>query len=277
MTPQPFLKWVGGKRRILPYLIERAPRDWERYHEPFVGGGALFFALSMTQQHRPAGWAVLSDSNLRLVRTFCAVRDHVEPLIERLRAHADAHSAEHYYKTRDIDIDELDDVSVAAWMIYLNKTGFNGLYRVNRRGKFNVTMGRYSNPCICDATNLRACSLALQGVEIRHEGFEAVASRANTRDFVYFDPPYVPLSRTASFTAYTQDGFDPNAQELLRDLALTLKARGVSVMLSNSDHPRVRQLYGQGFLTHPILVGRAINCRAEVRGKVGELVLSTFQ
>ena len=271
-TAYPFLKWVGGKRRVLPQLLDKAPSAWERYHEPFLGGGALLFALA-AQRPRPEGWACVSDQNERLVRTFRAVRDSAEELIGRLDEHAAKHSKAHYYDVRGWDIDGESDTELAAWMIYLNKTGFNGLYRVNRQGRFNVPMGRYKNPTICDAENLRACAAALQGVEIRHEGFDAVLERARGGDFVYFDPPYVPASKTASFTSYTVDGFTLGDQERLRDVARILKDGDVSIMLSNSDVPRVRKLYTPGFRKHTIQVSRAINCQSDKRGAVGELII----
>jgi DNA adenine methylase len=271
-TAYPFLKWVGGKRRVLPQIMDKAPHTWERYHEPFLGGGALFFSLA-AQRPRPAGWAFISDQNERLVRTFRAVRDSVEELILCLEQHAALHDKTHYYEVRSWDIDPQSDVALAAWMIYLNKTGFNGLYRVNRQGRFNVPMGRYKNPAICDAANLRACAAALQGVEILHEGFDAVLERATGGDFVYFDPPYVPASKTASFTSYTADGFTLDDQERLRDVARILKDSDVSIMLSNSDVPRVRKLYTPGFRKHTIQVSRAINCQSDKRGTVGELII----
>ena len=194
-------------------LLDKAPGSWNSYHEPFVGGGALFFALA-ARCGGLSGRAVLSDMNSRLIRTYQTVRDQVEPLIGRLQEHAELHSKDHYYNTRARPIDDDEDLEVAAWMIYLNKTGFNGLYRVNKKGKFNVPIGRYKNPKICDADNLRACSAVLQGVEIHHQGFDAVLERAGSGDFVYFDPPYVPVSATASFTAYTSDGFNLADQEL---------------------------------------------------------------
>jgi DNA adenine methylase len=253
-------------------LLDKAPAQWAGYHEPFVGGGALFFALA-ARCGGLAGRAVLSDMNSRLIRTYQTVRDQVEPLIGRLREHAELHTKDHYYATRARDIDADEDVEVAAWMIYLNKTGFNGLYRVNKKGGFNVPMGRYKNPKVCDADNLRACSAVLKNVEIRHQGFDGVLERAGEGDFVYFDPPYVPVSATASFTAYTSDGFTLSDQERLRDIASALKERGVSVMLSNADHPRVRKLYTPGFRKHTIQVGRAINSAANRRGSVAELII----
>ena len=271
-TAKPFLKWAGGKRRVLPLLLDKSPRKWARYHEPFIGGGALFFSIA-AQKPRPEGWATISDQNERLVRTFTAVRDNVDVLIERLHEHAELHCKEYYYDVRAIDIDHTDDVEVAAWLIYLNRTGFNGLYRVNKKGKFNVPIGRYKNPTICDEKNLHACSAALKGVNINCEGFDAVLDRAGSRDFVYFDPPYVPASKTSSFTSYTADGFGSHDQERLRDVARMLKQSDVQVMLSNSDVPRVRKLYTPGFRKHAIQVKRAISASAKNRGAVGELII----
>ena len=280
-TPEalPFIKWVGGKRKLVPELIRRAPKHFGTYHEPFTGGAALFFGLASARglSDRPPDhrWAVLSDTNLRLVRSFRAVRDDVEGLVGRLRDYAESHSEEQYYEVRALDVDGFEhDADVAAWFIYLNKTGFNGLYRVNRKGGFNVPMGRYENPNICDDRGLRAASRALQGAEIRHEGFEAVLGRAAPGDFVYFDPPYVPLSTTASFTAYTEGGFDLADQERLRDVARALKERGVHVLLSNSDTPRVRSLYHRGFSQGQVMMGRAINAKTSARGAVAELLIS---
>ncbi|MEC7949133.1 MAG: DNA adenine methylase [Myxococcota bacterium] len=273
-APKPFIKWVGGKRRLVPELLRQAPRRFGRYHEPFVGGGALFFGLAEEHAGRE-GWACLSDTNLRLVRTYRAVRDDVEGLVARLRDYADAHDKDQYYAVRALDVDAMDDdADVAAWFIYLNKTGFNGLYRVNRKGGFNVPMGRYKKPNICDGDNLRACHRVLQGVEIHHEGFEQAEKRAVEGDFVYFDPPYVPASATSNFTAYTRDGFGLGEQEKLRDVARDLKNRGVRVILSNSDTPPVRSLYQRGFAKRQVMMTRAVNSQASKRGGVPELLIS---
>jgi DNA adenine methylase len=273
-APKPFIKWVGGKRRLVPELLRQAPSRFGRYHEPFVGGGALFFGLAEEHAGRDR-WACISDTNLRLVRTYRAVRDDVEGLVARLRDYAEAHDKDQYYAVRALDVDAMEhDADVGAWFIYLNKTGFNGLYRVNRKGGFNVPMGRYKNPNICDDENLRACSRALQGVDIRHEGYEKAARRAVEGDFVYFDPPYVPASATANFTAYTRDGFGLAEQEKLRDVARDLKKRGVRVILSNSDTPPVRSLYQRGFAKRQVMMTRAVNSRASKRGSVPELLIS---
>lgn len=272
---RPFIKWAGGKRRLLSELVPELPGDWGRYHEPFVGGGALFFDLASRRVPELTSWAVLSDANRRLVRTYRAVRDAPERLIARLQQHAASHGEESYYAVRALDPDAfVDDVEVAAWFIYLNKTAFNGLYRVNKKGRFNVPIGRYDNPNICDVDGILQASVALQGAELHHEGFEGVLDRAVAGDVVYFDPPYVPASKTASFTDYTQDGFSLADQARLRDTARALKERGVHVILSNSDTPMVRDLYRDQFELRHVLCGRSINSKGSQRGRVGELVIT---
>ncbi|MDP2311166.1 MAG: DNA adenine methylase [Pseudomonadota bacterium] len=263
--PRPFLKWVGGKRQLLPALLPHTPLRFGRYHEPFVGGGALYFHL------RPAR-AVLSDTNARLIRTWTGVRDHVEDVIALLRGYP--HDRGFFERLREDVIDTRSDAEVAAWFIYLNRTGFNGLYRVNRNNRFNVPFGSYTNPTICDAETLRAASIALAETELHVEDFGAVLTRAEPGDFVYFDPPYVPLTATSSFTAYTAGGFGMPEQARLRDTARTLKERGVHVVLSNSSAPAVHELYADGFLRTPVAATRAINCDAKKRGAVTELILA---
>ncbi|MFM2247548.1 MAG: adenine methylase [Pseudomonadota bacterium] len=271
---RPFVKWAGGKRRLIDELLEGAPAGFRRYHEPFVGGGALFFALA-GRYVRPGAWASLSDVNIRLVRTWRAVQNDVEGLILRLKDYAEAHDEEQFYAVRAIDVDKFDDdTDVAAWFIYLNKTAYNGLYRVNRSGGFNVPLGRYADPQICDPDGLRLASRALAGAHIEHAAFDSVLDRALPGDFVYFDPPYVPVSHTADFTSYTADGFSMADQARLRDVAAALKDRGVHVLLSNSDTATVRELYQGSFHHRTVLCGRAINSRASSRGRVAELLIS---
>lgn len=263
--PRPFLKWVGGKRQLLPALVEHLPTRFGRYHEPFLGGGALFFHL------RPQA-AVLSDTNERLVRTWRGVRDAVEDVIGLLSSWP--HDRDFYVQLRAEPVDARSDAEVAAWFIYLNRTGFNGLYRVNRRNQFNVPFGAYTNPTICDAELLRVASAALARTDLHVEDFGAVLARAEPGDLVYFDPPYVPLSATSSFTAYTADGFGMEEQRRLRDTARQLKERGVHVLLSNSSAPAVHELYEAGFRRTPVSANRAINCDATRRGAVTELILA---
>jgi len=267
-TPRsrPFLKWAGGKGQLLDQLRPLLPGRFRRYFEPFAGGAALFFAL------RPPR-ALLADVNEELIDCYLATRDHVDGVIEALGHYR--YGAEDYYRARAVDRTTLPLAERAARTIYLNKTGYNGLYRVNRAGKFNVPMGRYTNPLLCDAGNLRACSTALQGVDLRVDDFEDVASRARTNDFVYFDPPYVPVSDSADFTSYVPGGFGAAQQRRLAAVFAGLARRGVYAMLSNSDTPTVRELY-RGFRIDPVLAARFINSRGNKRGKVGEVVVSNF-
>ena len=268
---RPFVKWAGGKRQLLPELQRYVPGHFERYIEPFVGGGALFFELSPRLGSAREPRALLADVNQRLIRTYQGVRDAVEDVIALLREYL--HEEQFYYRVRERAIDALSDAEVAAWLIYLNKIGFNGLYRVNRQNRFNVPFGRHKNPTICDEQTLRACSRALAGVELHVSSFEQTAERAQAGDLVYFDPPYVPLSVTSSFTKYTQNGFDAAAQKRLRDVALGLKQRGVHVLLSNSSASSVRELYGDSFEIVEVSATRNVNSKATGRGAVTELVI----
>lgn len=269
---RPFLKWAGGKRRVVPHieaLLDERPR---RYFEPFIGGGALFFALAEDRDPDDA-WATLGDLNIRLVRTWRGLRDQPHVVLEGLTRHAERHSQDHYYDTRANDVDAMKrDGDVAAWMIYLNRTGFNGLYRVNQRGGFNVPFGRYESPRIVDEENILSVSRALQSVDIRLGDFETVFHSAEAGDLVYLDPPYVPLTKTANFTSYTQIGFSPADHIRLRDLATGLKERGVKVILSNHDTPEVRELYA-GWDFQRVMVGRAINSKGSKRGAVAEVLI----
>jgi DNA adenine methylase len=270
-TAQPFIKWAGGKRQLLPELLARVPPTFGRYFEPFIGGGALFWAL---QPQR----AVLGELNPRLAKTYMAVRDSIDDVIQRLHGHARLHKKNgerHYYAVRDITIDAYPAPAVAAWFIYLNKTCFNGLYRENKAGKFNVPVGDYKDPMICDEVNLRLCSAALASrAAVVNNDFETTAAEAEPGDFVYFDPPYAPMSATADFKSYTKAGFDVADQTRLRDLARWLKQRGVHVLLSNSSAPLIRELYGEGdFTVEEIDAKRAINSKASARGVVKELLI----
>ena len=263
-TRRPFVKWAGGKRQLLPELLRHAPSRFARYFEPFVGGGALFFALAPER-------AILTDVNERLIRTYRGVRNDVGDVIALLSNYP--HDEKFFYELRDRDIDPGTDAEVAAWFIYLNKIGFNGLYRVNRQNRFNVPFGRHRNPTICDEATLRACSSALQRADLRVADFEQVVSAAAAGDLVYFDPPYVPLSVTSNFTAYSKERFDSAGQVRLRDVALALKRRGVHVLLSNSSAGLVRDLYGSEFETTEVSATRLVNSKANRRGAITELVI----
>ncbi len=261
---RPFLKWAGGKRQLLPHLLRHVPRRFGRYIEPFVGGGALFFAL------RPSK-ATLADVNERLIRAYRGVSGQVDDVVRLLRGYP--YEPDFFYRMRARDIDAGTDAEVAAWFIYLNRTGYNGLYRVNRKNRFNVPFGRYANPTVCDEPTLRACAGALAGKRLVVDDFQAVADSAARGDFVYFDPPYAPLSATSSFTSYTSCGFGPQEQERLRDVALGLKKRGVHVLLSNSSATLVRDLYAKGFDVFEVSATRMVNSKGSGRGSVAELVI----
>lgn len=265
--PRPFLKWAGGKRQLIDSLLPHVPAEYGCFHEPFLGGGALFFAA------RPDR-AVLTDLNQRLIRTYQGVKDDVEGVIALLSEYREQHCRAFFNQMRDREIDGRTDTDVAAWLIYLNKTAFNGLYRVNRHGRFNVPIGSYKNPGICDADNLRTCSALLQTAELKHTDFAAVLDDAKPGDFVYFDPPYVPLSLTSNFTSYTRHGFTIEDQERLRDVARELKVREVKVLVSNSSSPLVRDLYEGEFKLEEVTATRLINSKATGRGRILELLIS---
>lgn len=263
---QPFLKWAGGKRKLVPEILSRMPAMFGSYHEPFVGGGALFWAL-VSRGHKHA---FLSDANVRLVNAYVAVRDDVEAVMDLLRTYP--YEKEFYLRTRS-QLDEGSAAERAARFIYVNRAGFNGMYRVNSRGEFNIPFGRYTNPTICDEARLRDCSEALQGTSILHEDFMGVASRARSGDFVYFDPPYVPVSNTSDFTGYTEVGFSLADHTRLRDLARTLADRGVHVLISNSNAPAILELYAEGFTISSVQMTRSINSKGSGRGLVEELLI----
>ncbi len=272
----PFLKWAGGKRQLLPEIRKTMPASFfkERwtfkfgtYLEPFVGGGALFFELRALGFTGPA---ILGDSNAELMLCYREVAHNAGPLVARLRQLK--YEEDFYYKVRAQKPAAMGAPAAAARTIYLNKAGYNGLYRVNRKGEFNAPFGRYTNPTICDEPNLRACAEALAGTQLITGDFEDIVSRAKRGDFVYFDPPYVPVSATADFTSYTKDGFGWKDQERLAACALRLKRSGVSVLLSNSDQPHVRRLY-KGFEMRTVKARRNVNSKAGLRGHVNELLI----
>jgi len=272
LLPRPFLKWAGGKTQLTDALLERMPDYFNTYHEPFVGSGALFFRLYREGKIKHA---ILSDINAELIDTYLAIRDHVWEVIQLLSEFP--YNESFYYQIREKDPWSMSLAERAARMIYLNKTGYNGLYRVNRQGKFNVPFGRYKAPKYLDKDNLLAASLALQHVEILCTPFETVLERAKPGDWVYFDPPYVPVSQTSNFTSYYSNGFGLLDQERLRDTCVVLSKRNVYVMLSNSNTEIVRTLYEFPYFTiDEVYANRAINCNAAKRGKITELVITNF-
>ncbi len=276
----PFVKWAGGKSQLLAQYDAYFPDEIQgKYIEPFVGGGAIFFWLynkgSLNND------AVLNDLNEELMKCYVVIRDDVEALIEALRPHEEKKSSKRYfYKVRKWDRDpdflsKYDRVQRAARIIYLNHTCYNGLYRVNSKGQFNVPFGGYKNPTVLDEENLRAVSQALQGVELHNQDFAMVLDWAKPGDFIYFDPPYQPLSTTSNFTSYTKENFDLREQKRLADVFKALAFRGCYVALSNSYTEGIEKLY-QGFHLEVVEAARAISCKADGRGKIKEYLVWAY-
>ena len=274
--PKPFVKWVGGKRQLLRQFRELGlypPEDFNpitnSYYEPFVGGGAVFFDLLPKN-------AELSDLNNELVTTYNVIKNNVDELIQSLQKHI--YDKEYYLKVRAKKVEDLSDVGIASRFIFLNRTGFNGLYRVNKSGQFNVPFGRYNNPVICDEDNLRRVSDALQDVTITHQDYKHVLKTAKSGDFIYLDPPYYPINATSSFTSYTAEGFLEKEQTELRDTFVKLHEKGCFVMLSNSDTPFINELYSglDGITINKITAGRSINSKGSGRGKITEVLVTNY-
>lgn len=278
--PKPFVKWVGGKRQLLSQFRDRGfypPQEFNpsknTYFEPFVGGGAVFFDLLPLK-------ASINDINSELVTTYKVIRDDVNGLIEELTGGNYPYDKEVFLDIRSWNTGEISDLKRAARFIYLNRTAFNGMYRVNKSGQFNVPFGKYSNPQICDAENLKKVSGVLKDTKIENGSYKYVLDEAKSGDFVYFDPPYYPVSKTASFTAYSNDAFLQKEQEELRDTYLELHNRGCFVMLSNSDTEFIESLFKphhkEGVVIHKVQAGRNINSKAEGRGKVLEVLVTNY-
>lgn len=278
MIPGPVIRWAGGKTKLLPELLSRMPERYGRYFEPFAGGAALFFRVA------PARGAVLNDRNADLVAMYRAIRSDTEPLLRELRSHRRKHSKEHYYavrerfnRTRDHALNDVAYAKRAAAFIYLNRTNFNGLWRVNSSGEFNVPMGRVTNPNIYDPDAIFAARhLLADDVMIRNQSYETALYDVKRGDFVYFDPPYDPLTPTSNFTSYTAGAFGRDQQRELADLAARLVARGCQVMLSNSNTRFVRSLYpaSKGFRIDRVMCPRAINSNASKRAAVAEVIIT---
>ena len=283
-APAPVVKWAGGKARLLERLLAKLPAgSFGTYAEPFVGGGAMFFRLS-SYKPRLFKRALLSDKNPELVALYRAIKSNVEPLVVRVQAYQEDHyrrDAEgrraHFYEVREMVPEELPDVERGARLVFLNKTCFNGLWRVNSKGRFNVPYGRYDRPGIFDAENLRAAHRALAHAEISFGDFAEVTKSLKKGDFAYFDPPYMPVSKTANFTAYASPFGMPEQERLAQTLA-DLKQRGVNAMLSNANTADMAALYKKhGFTLDRIAAARAINSDPNKRGVVQELVVTTYK
>lgn len=272
---RPFLKWVGGKQQLLAQFEAFFPASWDRYLEPFVGGGAVFFHL--WNAGRLAGPSLLFDNNEELINVFRIVKDRPDELIQALAVHKEKHDKAYYYMIRNLDRQDarLSDVERAARTIYLNKTCYNGLYRVNGKGQFNVPMGSYRDPQILYPDVLLAANTALQGAHLEVRDFRQVVDLARAGDFVYLDPPYDPVSKTASFTGYTAGNFGDQDQRDLADVYWQLAQKGCLCMLSNSYTPFILELYRE-FRIETVQARRAVNSDANGRGNIREVVVLNY-
>lgn len=269
----PVVKWAGGKRQLLGCLVRRVPQVYSRYYEPFFGGGALLWRL------RPEK-AVVNDVNADLMNLYRVIRDALHPLMEELERYRNEESF--YYRLRELDRDReaygaLTDVCKAARILYLNRTCYNGLFRVNSAGEFNTPFGRYKNPKIADWENLYAVHRFLNRskVKLLCGDYEASLRRLDKDAFVYFDPPYDPLSASAGFTGYDRGGFDRSQQQRLKNVCDRLHKRGIRFLLSNSSTDFIRNLYG-AYEIETVRARRALNSKGEKRGAVAELLIRNY-
>ncbi|MCL2779316.1 MAG: Dam family site-specific DNA-(adenine-N6)-methyltransferase [Polyangiaceae bacterium] len=279
---RPVIKWAGGKRRLVERLmLLMPPGSFNTYAEPFCGGAAMFFALAAEERKRFKK-AILVDKNEDLIALYRAIQSDVESLVVRVKKYSDKHlkldpagRSSHYYDVRAANPAKLSDPARGARLLFLNKTCYNGLWRVNASGKNNVPFGRYATPRILDVETLRAASVALAGVDLRVADFASVAAELSSGDFAYFDPPYVPVSKTSNFTAYAVDGFGPNDQTRLASLMGELADRRVFAMLSNAWSEQTCALYNK-FRMETIAARRNINSNTKKRGDVEEMVVMNY-
>jgi DNA adenine methylase len=272
-NPRPFLQWVGGKRSLLLQYQDLFPKKINKYIEPFLGGGAIFFHLKNKN-------SILNDSNEELIKTYKAVRDNPNEVIDLLKTLKERHSLELYTNIRNLDRDiekfsKFTSVEIGARLIYLNQTCFNGVYRVNKHGQFNVPIGSSLNRLICDEDAILTASKILKKTKLYSVDFENVIKKAEKDDFVYFDPPYFPISQYSDFTRYTKDKFYTKDQERLKNAFETLDKKGCKVMLSNSDCDYIRNLY-KNYNIHVVYSGRTLNSNKSKRGKISELVITNY-
>ena len=270
--PKPFLKWAGGKTNLLGQYEPLFPEWSGDYFEPFIGSGAVFFYLSARPEERNY---YLSDLNREIVDAFCAVRDDVEGVIKLLAKHQQLHSKDYFYQVRGLVPKNLSALEKAARTIYLNKTCFNGLYRVNKKGEFNVPMGNYKKPSILQIETLKAASRALSSADLSTGHYSVLVDKAQAGDFIYLDPPYHPLSKTAMFTNYVAQAFGEKDQIELAEVATALSKKGCLVMESNSNTDFIKDLY-KGFKIQEVWARRSINREKSKRGAITELVVTNF-
>ena len=275
-TARPVLKWAGGKSQLLPEIFSRLPKQFHRYHEPFVGSGAVFFALG--PEH-----ASLADTNRHLIRLYLDIQTNPEALAQELQlleaefnsAPSERKKAMYLDRRAEFNSSEEDSIRQSGLMVFLNKTGFNGMYRENSKGKFNIPFSGRETVNLPTSDHIASCQQVLEGAEILHSEFESVLDRVGTNDLVYFDPPYVPVSDTSSFTTYQAGGFNQTHQQRLAEVVKELDRQGVFVLLSNSDTPAARALY-QDLRIDQVFARRSINSKSSGRGAVAELLVRNY-
>lgn len=270
---KPILKWVGGKRQLMPEIENRIPSEYKNYYEPFLGGASVLIALQPEN-------AFVNDINPELINVYKQVKEHEEKLINSLKKHKN--ESEYFYEIRSIDRDKklyknLNLIERASRIIFLNKTCYNGLYRVNSRGELNAPFGRYKNPLICDEKNIREISSFFNNsnIEFYNEDFEVFLSRCENGDFVYLDPPYDPVSESSSFTGYSSGGFSRNDQKRLKKICDQLNEKGVYFLLSNSDTDFINELYKE-YNIDKVNAKRNINSNGSKRGSVKEVMVRNY-
>ena len=274
--PKPFVKWAGGKRQLMSELEKNFPTKFGTYVEPFLGGGAVMFDLLTKESNLKCN---VSDLNSDLVLAYVTIRDRLEKLIESLENHSKNYhkdSTGYYYEVRNQE--PKNQIEKVSRLLFLNKTCFNGLYRVNSKGKFNVPLGRYTNPNIVNKENLQIVSKTLQSAKIKIScrDFGSIVKDAKKGDFVYFDPPYQPISDTANFTSYTHRDFTEDDLERLADLANQLNSKGCKVMLSNSNSKTVKKLFSSGWAIKEIKANRSINSNSQKRTGHKEIIIKNY-
>ena len=272
----PVLKWVGGKRQLLNDIIPMIPKNCSTYVEPFIGGGAVLFELQPKK-------AIINDFNSELINVYTVIRDYPEELIKELQFHKDNNTSEHFYAVREYDrkpefFSQMTPVQKAARVIYLNKTCYNGLYRVNSAGQFNSPYGKYKNPNIVNETVIKAMSKYFNenNIVIKNEDFKEALKGLRRGAFVYLDPPHMPISSSSSFTGYTENGFNEDKQRELKELCDKLDKKGIKFLQSNSDCEFIRELYS-GYRIKTIKAKRAINSKGNSRGEINEVLIYNYE
>ena len=277
MTAKPFIKWVGGKSKLIPELEKYFPKKFNRYYEPFVGGGALFFQI---KQNYDVRFSSINDINKKLIIAYKQIQKNPKKIILLLKKIENkykklslSNQKDFFYEIREkYNKKNLNDITTTTYLIFLNKTCFNGMYRENSKGEYNIPFGDQKNPTICDEKNILAVSKSLKNTEITNLSFEQAVKKCKKGDFIYFDPPYYPINATSNFTSYHKNTFEPDEQEKLRDVFVSLTKKGCFVMLSNSNTEFIKKLY-KNFNKYELYAARSINSKGSRRGKIKEIVV----